>query len=224
MKEGYADAGQNTIYFQKFNVFPNTASSRYLHQYMSNIQAPISEARISYNAYRDAGLLGSNFEFIIPVYAGMDASGTQVNGGSGDSGSASVGAAVNNSGYNYKDGYVTKINPGTSVDDIRNRLQANAGSVSITDANGNAVGGNIGTGYRINVGGQVLIAVVYGDPSGDGKINALDLLKIQKQILGMAQLNGSYKEAADPTKDGNINALDLLKVQKQILGMANIDQ
>ena len=71
LKNKYINAGQNTIYFQKFNTFPTNSTSRYLNQYMTNIAAPVSEARISYNAYRDANLLGTNFEFIIPVYSGI---------------------------------------------------------------------------------------------------------------------------------------------------------
>ena len=112
---------------------------------------------------------------------------------------------------------------------MKNSLQSIAGNgnVTITDANGNSANGVIGTGYKININGssnETIIVVVYGDASGDGQINALDLLKIQKDILGSASLNGAYKMAADASKDGAVNALDLLKVQKKILGSGNIEQ
>ncbi len=66
--------------------------------------------------------------------------------------------------------------------------------------------------------------VLYGDCSGDGKITILDLLQIQKQILGSSQLSGAYKEAADTSKDGMVTILDLLQVQKHILGSSSISQ
>lgn len=66
--------------------------------------------------------------------------------------------------------------------------------------------------------------VLYGDVSGDGKINALDLLKVQKHILKTSLLSGAQAEAADVNKDGKINALDLLRIQKTILGDAYISQ
>ena len=172
----------------------------------------------------------------IPVYQGM--SGTPIsadevennnnnNQNNGQQQTSSVENIVNSAGFRYSNGYISKINVGTNVNDIKNALTSVGGNVSITDASGNEVNGSIATGYRININGsnsETLIAVVYGDVSGDGKINALDLLKVQKQILGTANLNGSYKEAADVSHDGTINALDLLKVQKNILNTGNIEQ
>ena len=231
LRDSYVNAGQNTIYFQKFNVYPTTISSRYLHQYMTNIQAPVSESSILYNAYKSAGLLNSSFTFYIPVYNGLSGGGTVINDG-GSSGSNSGSSSnkpsaqtiVNNAGLKYDNGLVANLNPGTSVDSIKNSISGAGGSVYVTDANGNEVNGNIGTGYRIVVNGEVLLAVIYGDASGDGEINALDLLKIQKNILGTVQLNGVHAHAADVSHDGQINALDLLKVQKKILGSGDITQ
>ena len=67
-------------------------------------------------------------------------------------------------------------------------------------------------------------AVIYGDVNGDSSIGVLDLLKVQKHILGSSMLSGAAKEAADVNKDGNITVLDLLKVQKHILGDSAISQ
>ena len=66
--------------------------------------------------------------------------------------------------------------------------------------------------------------VLYGDLNGDSKVNALDLLKVQKHIIGSTKLSGSSLKSADTNKDGKINALDLLKIQKQILGVSVISQ
>lgn len=69
----YIKWGQNTVYFQKFdvsNVYGN-AKALYAYQYMTNILAPSSEAKITYNAYLNSSMLDSNFVFYIPVYDNM---------------------------------------------------------------------------------------------------------------------------------------------------------
>ena len=64
----YIEDGQNTDYFQKFNV---VSKPYYDHQYMGNIQAPCSEASSRYSTYKDYGILNGEFTFIIPVYENM---------------------------------------------------------------------------------------------------------------------------------------------------------
>ena len=66
--------------------------------------------------------------------------------------------------------------------------------------------------------------VLYGDTNGDGTITALDLLQVQKNILGYTKLTLCYQKAADTNKDGKVTALDLLQVQKDILGYSDIKQ
>ncbi|MCX8075019.1 MAG: Ig-like domain-containing protein [Clostridia bacterium] len=72
----YIKWGQNTTYFQKFdvsNVYGN-AVALCAYQYMTNILAPSSESKITYNAYNSLGLLNSNFVFYIPVYGVLNGS------------------------------------------------------------------------------------------------------------------------------------------------------
>ena len=66
--------------------------------------------------------------------------------------------------------------------------------------------------------------VIYGDTNGDAKITSLDLLRIQKNILGSIKLTGAESIAANPTKSGKISVRDLLKVQRHILGISYIEQ
>ena len=70
--EGYINVGQNTPYFQKFSVVRD--SKLYWHQYMSNIQAPESEASQSYDSYQSCHALNGTIVFRIPVYRNMPAS------------------------------------------------------------------------------------------------------------------------------------------------------
>ena len=65
--EKYINVGQNTSYLQKFNV---TEKNRYNHQYMSNIEAPNSEATKTASAY-SATLNEMTLVFSIPVYTNM---------------------------------------------------------------------------------------------------------------------------------------------------------
>ena len=70
LAESYIKRGQNTDYFQKFNV---VSEPYHKHQYMGNIQAPCSEGVSRYGAYNDLGTLDGEFTFIIPVYNDMPA-------------------------------------------------------------------------------------------------------------------------------------------------------
>ena len=68
--EKYINAGQETVYLQKFDV-DNQKNGMFWHQYMTNVLAPYSESRIIYNGYANIGLLNSPMTFIIPVYKNM---------------------------------------------------------------------------------------------------------------------------------------------------------
>ncbi len=101
--------------------------------------------------------------------------------------------------------------------------------LAVVTAEGAPVTGSVGTGctLQVIVGDALCLTlpvVVRGDVSGDGVINSLDLLKIQKQILGVSALNEQALLAADANNDGAVNALDLLRTQKHILKLATIAQ
>lgn len=68
ISNSYISKGQNTPYLKKFNV---TSYKTYNHQYMANLQAPYSEAYLSYNSYKENGLLNLPLEFTIPVFNNM---------------------------------------------------------------------------------------------------------------------------------------------------------
>ena len=76
----YIDRGQNTMYFQKFDVNNENGNLSALcaHQYMTNIMAPLNEAKRAYTSYLNAGMLDSAFEFHIPVYENMPSTPARV--------------------------------------------------------------------------------------------------------------------------------------------------
>lgn len=67
---GYIDKGQNTLYFQKFDVLDD-GTDRYNHQYAQNIMMAYSEGMRYYRSYDSIGMTDAGFEFIIPVYNNM---------------------------------------------------------------------------------------------------------------------------------------------------------
>lgn len=62
----YMDVGQNTLYFQKFDVIEE--NKLYVNQYMQNLLAPTSESTILLDQYESSNTVDSEFNFIIPLY------------------------------------------------------------------------------------------------------------------------------------------------------------
>ncbi len=67
ISEKYVKKGQNTLYFQKFNVV-NAQNGIYSHQYMSNISAAASEGAALRKAYSEPN---TDLVFRIPYYTDM---------------------------------------------------------------------------------------------------------------------------------------------------------
>ncbi len=68
LASAYIARGQNTVYYQKFNTI---SSPYYQHQYMQNLTAAASEAKTTYNAYSNMGIVNNANVFYIPVYKDM---------------------------------------------------------------------------------------------------------------------------------------------------------
>jgi len=79
--KNYIQKGQNTSYFYKYDCVGTSiltsgksqtiSSSNLYHQYMTNVQDPYSQSSNLFSTYTNYGLLGSNLNFIIPVYENM---------------------------------------------------------------------------------------------------------------------------------------------------------
>ena len=230
----YVNAGQQTMYFNKWNFNPETKNHNHSiasHQYMTNVQAPVTEGTTLYNAYSKLNLLNLPFNFVIPVYANLNADIQNSPGGAtGDTTNANTNLApstmVVSSGYGLNGSYINNVGKNTSLDDFVGRISSQGGTVEVYSNNNRIYDGLIGTGMTVRVisstGESTFTAIVKGDPSGDGKVNALDLLQIQKSIIGEKSLGNANTAAADVSGDGKVNALDLLQVQKNILGLKEL--
>ncbi len=148
-----------------------------------------------------------------------------------DSGNNSGSSTISSTSYNIDNSQ--KIISGIKKFPVSaNQFAANLKTIN----NGKSVkieagkNGNVGTGSKINVydaSGKVIDTyqvVIYGETNGDGIINALDLLRTQKDILGVKKLTGLEKTAADSSRNGKVDSLDLLKIKKQIIGVKEINQ
>lgn len=65
--------GQDTIYFQKFDVVPPAS---FWHQYMQNVEAPRTESSITYQSYKTNNVLDIPYTFKIPYFRNMPSSTT----------------------------------------------------------------------------------------------------------------------------------------------------
>ncbi len=237
LSEKYISVGQYNTYLQKYNVVPTIASNLYVNQYMTNIQAPMTEAKTTYANYRDTGYLNNSYSFHIPVYKNMDVildntgSGATGEDPNNDPSKLPVSTIVTNSGYTYKSDTITNITVSTSGTDIKGTLEGTAGhgNVTVMDKDDNVKTDKaLATGDKISIkteeGTKIITVVIYGDTSGDGKIDAIDLLQVQKTLLNSYNLTGVYSTAGDTNKDGKIDAIDLLQIQKDLLGVTWLTQ
>lgn len=67
---GYTEVGQDTLYFQKFDVIDND-DGLFEHQYAQNISMAFTEGARYFNSYASIGMVNQQFVFLIPVYENM---------------------------------------------------------------------------------------------------------------------------------------------------------
>ena len=118
-----------------------------------------------------------------------------------------------------------------SVSDIKEKITTKF-DIEIYNSKGKKLEKNetIGTGSKIRFleNGKVKMeykVVIYGDVNGDGKINSIDLLVLQRHILEIEQLQGPFLLAGNINKNGkNPSSIDSLLIQRHILELKLIEQ
>ena len=118
-----------------------------------------------------------------------------------------------------------------SVSDIKEKITTKF-DIEIYNSRGKKLEENetIGTGSKIRFleNGKVKMEykiVIYGDLNGDGKINSIDLLVLQRHILEIEQLQGPFLLAGNINKNGkNPSSIDSLLIQRHILELKLIEQ
>lgn len=118
-----------------------------------------------------------------------------------------------------------------TVGDIKQKISSNL-EIKIVNSNDEVLANDtiIGTGSKIHVkqDGKILKEyqiILYGDVNGDGKINSVDLLVLQRHILEIETLDEVYQKAANIRKNASKpSSVDLLLIQRHILGLKIIEQ
>ena len=125
---------------------------------------------------------------------------------------------------------ITGIEPYTTIATFKKNIKVKGYSYEILNSNGAVIkSGNIGTGKSINfsrdgVSKYKFIFIVYGDLTGSGNINKLDINKLINHLLGVENLDSHFLIAADVNHDGKVNNADLLCIKKHISGSYKISQ
>ena len=233
----FVEANQHTLYYQKFNVDPNSTFPTYTNQYMTNVRAHASEAYSIYKSYKENNLLDNVYEFLIPVYNNMpnendtivpdDTKEEEIVEGE----AVALNEGIVAAGLKVNDDTIYNISYNTSVDTINSYLNSISAKLKVDaylDRYGNKASGNIGTGDTLVISNGVTSkaykVAIYGDNNGDGKVTIVDLLRCQKHILNSSNLTDIDMVTTDVNRDGKIDIIDLLRIQKQILGKSIIEQ
>lgn len=93
--EKYINCGQNTTYFQRFNVNKDSKYDLYTHQYMTNIYGAANEGLYTSDAYNSLGIAPLAKTFIIPVYNNMPSESNTVVLGNSSTKTGTAISAVN---------------------------------------------------------------------------------------------------------------------------------
>ena len=235
--KNYINLGQDTVYFQNFNVVYSGAL--YSNQYMTNVQAGETESQTLRNAYDETSIMQA-ITFKIPVYENMPAEPCSKTGTATPPPSTPPApepeptpdpTVANGKYYYFTDGRISAVNIGATVSEFISKVGVTNGTVGVFTAGGSAkTSGTMKTGdtvkiYRTDGSEYASFTVVqWGDVTGDGAITLADLLKVKRQVVGADSLSGWYKTAGDINGDGTVGLADLLRLKQHIVGKTWITQ
>ena len=127
------------------------------------------------------------------------------------------------SGFNYKN---------MNVNSIKSLISTKY-DIQIENYKGEILEGNqlVGTNSKIKIIDETQNTILeykiilYGDINGDGKINSVDLLVLQRHILEIEKIDEIFQKAGNINKNGKKpTSVDLLLIQRHILELQIIEQ
>lgn len=220
----YVKKGQNTIYFEKFNVVYK--KSLYSHQYMTNVMAAISEGSSMGTAYADKN---QAFVFCIPVYENMPAQPvTFADSGNPNNWLASLKIKGQELTPGF-DGAVTSyslvVPADTASIDVKAKAVAEKSKIAGTGNYALNYGNNTiqvvctsqsgaDRTYTITVARQQPGEEMPADGAADGEVPADEVPGESGETPAMTY--------GDINGDGKISNADLVLLQKQILGIEEL--
>ena len=231
----YIKVGQNTLYFQKFNV---TEKSTFSHQYQQNLFAAKTESATLRNTYLDIETYDSQHTFVIPVFNNMPSTACLT-----PTGSSTVSSDADLVKINVKNSLKLRKAPEDSTkvdwlwkDEIVARLEK--GTTKINGAYWDKIqksNGNVGYAPRETFDYETdykmyLVPVnttsgdnnnsnntLKGDVNGDGVIDAMDMYLIIQYLLGNIFWSNQVQKIADINEDLQIDAMDMYLMIQEIL-------
>ena len=111
-----------------------------------------------------------------------------------------------NDEYAKSDGNTLIVTPNSTINNIAN-----------------SASGTLKTGETVKVGSKSYTVAMLGDANGDGKVTAIDYMKIKNNIMGSSTLAKTNKIAADVNMDERITAIDYMRIKNYIMGSSKID-
>ncbi len=218
--QNYINLGQDTVYFQCFNVVYQAAL--YRHQYMTNVQVGETESQTLRNAYSAEELQNSSLVFKIPVYKNMPTEPCTKTGET---------SVTVNTDYVLSGERVSGIAVGTDAAAFLSKVTVKGGSAVLLNASGSSkTSGVMATGDVLKIqksdGSEYdsYNVVIWGDVNGDGNLTSADALGVQLHMVGRRTMSGALLTAADANADGTVTSADALKVQLHVVQRSLINQ
>lgn len=237
LSNNYIAKGQDTYYYQDFNVHnPNNL----WHQYAQAVHDAYNKGVNLADSYKDFKDL--NLSFKIPVFTAMPSTVSQ----------KPVESSLKNN-YYLSNAVVPGLTPSFSMYNYYYDLNVSSDStIYINLVSGARYNGfssykilkgittvylpivsetGYTTNYAINVSSNVECTLnvvvgtptgVKGDTNGDGNITLSDLANVRLHLLGLFTLSGDNLIGADTNSDGNITLSDLANIRLHLLGLYTI--
>ena len=223
----YIKQGQNTLYFQKFDV-ENQYNGLYWHQYMQNLMAAQSEGNTLRKTYVDINSVSSSHTFIIPLYKNMPSTACSRPDGSADATVSGDIVKVNaNGGLNMRNAPNGSVIGAVSSGEIVTRIEKATSKVAgtywdkIRRANGEE--GYVARQTYDNEAEYKLYLLPLGDDgSNTGDSGNADSGNSGTGNTGENNNTTTYK-LGDVNKDGSVNSADALVVLQYSVRLTSID-
>lgn len=134
-------------------------------------------------------------------------------------------------GLTLDSSYLYGFKLGTNMSTIISKINSLDSSITVTVKNSSGTqitSGTVSTGMTISITTQnttkTYTCIIRGDVNGDGKISAIDYVKVRNHLDGATSLKTVYSKAADVDNNGKISALDYVKIRNHLDGKSTISQ